>query len=558
MKLLTLSRRAALALGLSAATAASVAALVGPVRAAEADNRPTITVAVQQVVNSGALTPLREQSNVGARVFPMIFAPLIDLDRQGDLSPVPGLAESWTRIDDRTVELKLREGVTFHNGDPVTAEDVVFSFGPERMFGTTQPAGMDGPTKTIDADESKSVVGSSGPELPPEVPAIARRLWPALERVEIVDDRTVRFVNAVPDLTMEGRLARQGSQIVSKKAFLAAKDWSSWAQAPVSAGPYKVKEFKPDNVLVLESHDAYFGGKPPLKEIRYVVVPEVSARVNGLLSGDYEFATDIPPDQIATVEADPKFEIVGGPVLNHRLIVFDKNHPQLANPKVRQALTHAIDRDVIVEALWGGRTSVPKGLQWEYYDDMFHADWDVPEYDLEKAKQLVAESGYDGSPIPFRVLNNYYTNQVLTAQILAEMWKEAGLNVDLQMKENWQQIMERDGNRAIRDWSNSAPFSDPVSSIVNQHGPNGVQQQLGEWTNEEFNTLSDALEKGTDPAKRREAFRRMLEIAEREDPAFTVLHRNVVFYGKPKAIEWTWSPTFAMDFRADNFRMPGE
>ncbi|MEQ8349730.1 MAG: ABC transporter substrate-binding protein [Sneathiellaceae bacterium] len=553
----SLSRRTLLALGLSAATSVAALAAFAPARAAE-DPRPAIKVAVQQVVNSGALTPLREQSNVGARIFPMIYAPLIELDRQGDLAPIPGLAESWRRIDDRTIELTLREGATFHNGDPVTVEDVVFSFGPERMFGNLPPVGPDGKTRTVAVEEAKTVVGG-GPELPPEVPAIARRLWPSLEKVEVVDDRTVRFVNAVPDLTMEGRLARSGSsEIISKKAFLAAKDWASWAQHPVSAGPYKVKEFKPDNVLVLEPHDAYFRGKQPLSEVRYLVVPEVSARVNGLLAGDYQFVSDIPPDQIATVEADPRFEIVGGPVLNHRLIVFDKNHPQLADPKVRQALTHAIDREAIVEALWGGRTSVPAGLQWEYYDDMFHADWAVPAFDMDLAKKLVAESGYDGSPIPFRVLNNYYTNQVLTAQILAEGWKQAGLNVDLQMQENWQQILKRDETRAIRDWSNSAPFSDPVSSLVNQHGPNGLQQQGGEWTNAEFNELSDRLEKSTDPAERRAAFRRMLEIAEREDPAFTVLHRNVVFYGKPKAIAWDWSPTFAMDFRAGNIRMPGE
>ena len=552
-----LSRRAALALGLSLTTTLSVAALMAP-GAARADDRPVVRVAVQQVVNSGALTPLREQSNVGARIFPMIFAPLIDLDRQGDLAPVPGLAESWKRIDDKTVELKLRQGATFHNGDEVTAEDVAFSFGKERMFGDKPPrrAGQD--DKTIKSDDSKTLFTSTNtqasPELPPEVPAIARRLWPSLERVEVLDKYTVRFVNAVPDVTMEGRLARMGSQIISKRAFMEAKDWMSWARNPVSAGPFKIKEFRPDNVLVLEAHDTYFNGKPTVKEVRYTVVPEVPGRVNGLLSGEYDFASDIPPDQIATIEANDKFEVVGGPVLNHRLIVFDKNHPQLADARIRQALTHAMDRQAIVDALWGGRTSVPAGLQWEYYADMFHADWKVPEYNPELAKKLVKESGYKGEPIPFRVTNNYYTNQVQTAQILTEMWRSVGLNVEIQMKENWQQIFDRNEPRAIRDWSNSAPFSDPVSSIVNQHGPNGQQQQVGEWSNEEFNKLSGVLETSTNHEERRKAFRRMLEIAEREDPAYTVLHRNVVFYGKRKDIEWKWSPTFAMDFRADNIR----
>ncbi len=527
---------------------------------AQADVRPVLRIAVQQVATSGTLSPLREQSNVGARSFPMFYSALIDLNRQGDLSPVPGLASSWKRIDERTVELKLRKGALFHNGDEVTAEDVSFTFGPEYMFGATKPVRMGSVAATIATDSSTkkppAAAVSDGPTLPPEVPAIARRLWPSLEQVKAIDRYTVRFINAVPDLTMEGRIARSGSEIISKRAFLAAKDWAAWARNPVSAGPYKVKDFKPDNYLVLAAHDGYFGGKPPVREIRYQVVPEVSGRVNALLSGEYDFVTDVPPDQIKTIEANPKFEVVGGPVLNHRLVVFDKNHPQLANPLIRQAMTHAIDREAIVKALWANRTNVPAGLQWEFYAGMFQKDWTVPRYDPKLAAKLIKDAGYKGEPIPYRVLNNYYTNQVQTAQVLAEMWRAVGLNIDLQMKENWQQIFDSSKQRGIRDWSNSAPFNDPVSSIVNQHGPNGQQQQMGEWRNVEFNTLSSILETSTTVANRQRAFHRMLEIAERDDPAYTVLHRNVVFYGKRKDIGWKWSPTFAMDFRAVNLQMP--
>lgn len=527
---------------------------------AQSDTRPVVKVAVQQVSTSGTLTPLREQSNVGARSFPMIYAALIELNRQGDLSATPGLATSWKRIDDRTVELTLRKGARFHNGDEVTSEDVAFTFGPDYMFGNSKPRRQGDAQTTAKASDGKPLFTEAtktlGPTPPPEVPAIARRLWPSLEEVRAIDKYTVRFINAVPDATMEGRISRSGSEIISKRAYLAAKDWAAWARSPVAAGPFKVKEFRPDNLLVLAAHDDYYGGKPNVREIRYQVVPEVPGRVNGLLTGEYDFVTDIPPDQIKTIEANSRFEVVGGPVLNHRLIVFDKNHPQLADPRIRQAMSHAIDREAIVKALWANRTSVPAGLQWEYYATMFQKDWTVPKYDPKLAAKLVKDAGYKGEPIPFRVLNNYYTNQVQTAQILAEMWRAVGLNVDMQMKENWQQIFDRNSPRAVRDWSNSAPFNDPVSSIVNQHGPNGQQQQSGEWSNVEFNTLSGLLETSTNMPNRSRAFRRMLEIAEREDPAYTVLHRNVVFYGKRKDITWKWSPTFAMDFRAVNLRYP--
>lgn len=528
---------------------------------AQTDNRPVVRVAVQQVANSGTLTPLREQSNVGSRMFPMIYAGLIELNLQGDLSLKPGLATSWKRIDDYTVELKLRKGVKFHNGDELTSEDVAFTYSPEYMFGATKPLVVGQIPSTIATSTNQTpatAVKLPAATLPPEVPAVARRLFPSLSEVKVIDKYTVRFINSAPDLTLEGRIARS-SEIISKRAFFAAKDWPTWARNPVAAGPYKVKEFKPDNMLVLAAHDAYFAGKPNVKEIRYQVVPEVSGRVNGLLSGEYDFVTDIPPDQIKTIEANPKFEVVGGPVLNHRIIVFDKNHPQLANPKIRLALAHAIDRDAIVKSLWGNRTSVPSGLQWEYYGPMFQKNWTVPKYDPALATRLVKESGYKGEPIPLRVLNNYYTNQVQTAQVLTEMWRAVGLNVDMQIKENWGQILETANSaRGIRDWSNSAPFNDPVSSIVSQHGPNGQQQQAGEWRNDEFNTLSSLLETSTSMDNRSRAFQRMLEIAEREDPAYTVLHRNVVFYGKRKDIQWKWSPTFTMDFRADNLRMPSD
>jgi len=542
--------------------ALAVAGLITTGTVAQVDTRPVVKVAVQQVSTSGTLTPLREQSNVGSRSFPMIFAPLIDINRQGDLAPIAGLASSWKRIDDRTVELTLRKGARFHNGDEVTAEDVAFTYGPEHMFGNTQPYRIGGTPASVQAAASKPLLTPApklaGPTPPPEVPAIARRLWPSLERVQVVDKYTVRFINAVPDVTIEGRLSRSGSEIISKRAYLEAKDWSAWARSPVSAGPFKVKEFRPDNLLVLVAHDAYFGGKPTVREIRYQVVPEVSGRVNGLLTGEYDFVTDIPPDQIKTIEANAKFEVVGGPVLNHRLIVFDKNHPQLANPRIRLAMAHAIDRQAIVESLWANRTSVPAGLQWEYYGSMFQKDWTVPQYNPQLAAKLIKESGYKGEPIPYRVLNNYYTNQVQTAQVLAQMWRAVGLNIDIQMKENWQQIMDKNTARGVRDWSNSAPFNDPVSSIVNQHGPNGQQQKEGEWTNPEFNTLSGLMESSTNMPNRSRAFHRMLEIAEREDPAYTVLHRNVVFYGKRKDIEWKWSPTFAMDFRAGNLKYPAK
>jgi len=203
----------------------------------QADQRPAITIAVQKVVNSNTLETLREQSNVGERVFySSLWEGLIGRDWLGQLGPVPGLATEWRRISDSVVELSLRRGVMFHNGEEMTAEDVIFSFGRDRMFGTTLASAQG---RTIPIGEGMPAP-RPGRELPPEVPAVARRSWPALERVEAVDRYTVRFVNATPDVTLEGRLSRYGSDIVSRRAFEATASWLEWARKPVTTGPYKV------------------------------------------------------------------------------------------------------------------------------------------------------------------------------------------------------------------------------------------------------------------------------------------------------------------------------
>jgi peptide/nickel transport system substrate-binding protein len=541
-------RRLIAASGLAVASSALPRVAIG-----QADGRPSITIAVQQISNSASLEPLREQSNVGSRTFSFIFETLIMQNLMGQLEPVPGLAESWKRLDERTVELALRKGVKFHNGDEMTADDVVFTFSRERMFGPDYDITS---TKTL---FTSVLVRDSveGKKLPPEVPAVAKRSFPALEKVEAIDKYTVRFTNRTPDVTLEGRIGRLGSDIISRRAYEEAKTWMDWARAPVATGPYKVREFLVDQSLTLDAHEDYWGGRPPLKSVRLVVVPEVASRINGLLAGQFDFICDVPPDQIPGIEKNARFEVLGSPIVNHRLTVFDNHHPTLVDPRVRQAFTHAIDRQAIVDSLWSGRTRVPAGLQWEFYGPMFVENWTVPDYDPAKAKALLKAANYKGDPIPYRLLSNYYTNQVATAQVLVEMWRQAGLNVQIEMRENWQQIFEGNGQRAVRDWSNSAGFNDPISSIVAQHGPQGQQQQTGEWTNAEMNKLSDAMEIETDMTKRKAMFKRMLEICEREDPAYTVLHQTATFTAKRKDIAWKAAPAFQMDFRAGNFKMPG-
>ncbi|NKC04699.1 ABC transporter substrate-binding protein [Brucella haematophila] len=535
------------ALGLMGA-AAGTFIMPGIVRA---NQRRSVTVAVQKITNNNTLDIWNEQSNVGERVFfPNLWEGLILRDWMGNQGPVPGLATEWKRLDDKTIELKLRQGVKFHNGDELTAEDVVFSFSDERLFAGTEPAGG----KTLYEANFKP---QTEKELPAAIPGISRRLWPALRGVEAVDKYTVRFHNATPDVTLEGRLYAFGSQIANKRAWDESKSYAEWARKPVTTGPYKVASYKPDVELVLEAHDEYWGGQPPLQQIRFVEVPEVASRVNGLISGQYDFACDLPPDQIGTVTANPGLEIQSSTIWNHRITVFNTQNEILRNPLVRRAMTHSIDRQAIVDALWAGQTVVPAGMQFESFrtSDMFIDDWQPPKFDPELARDLLKQANYKGDAIPYRLLNNYYTNQTPTAQVLVEMWKQVGLNVEIEMKENWAQIHDPEGVKGVRDWSASNNINDPITPLVVQFGPNGEAQQKKDWSNDEVNKLSVIMETSTDRDQRKKAIKRMLEICEREDPAYNVLHQNAVFTGMKKELNWKAAPAFAMDFRSTNWNV---
>ncbi|WP_158747826.1 ABC transporter substrate-binding protein [Acidisphaera sp. L21] len=486
---------------------------------AQADTRPALTIAVQKIANTGTLEPLREQSsNASEHYLAGLLETPIARNQQAGLARMPGLATAWRRIDDRTVELDLRPCVRFHDGTTMTAEDVAWNFGPERMFGSALPA---------------------------DIPAIARRHWPALERVDATGPLTVRFVNAKPDITMEGRLSAGGSEIVSPRSF--HTPWVDYARAPSGTGPYKLREFRPDVSLTLDAHDDYWGGRPPCRSIRFLEVPEAAARVNGLLSGQYDLACDIVPDQIDAIEGTGRFVVRGGPVTNHRIVNFDMHHPSLADPRVRLAMAQAVDGKAIVDSLWAGRTTIPPGLQFAFYGPMLVPGWTVPPNDPAAARALLKAAGYKGDPIPYRIRKDYYAAETSTAQVLAAMWQDVGLNVELSIKENWSQVLEKTPPRGLRNWSNSAVFDDPVSSIVNQEGPNGAQQQVGEWSNAEMNTLSGQMEASSDIPARRAMFARMLQICEREDPAYIVLHQNANFTAVRKTLAWPGTASFYVD-----------
>ena len=471
-----------------------------------------LIVAVPQ--SPGALEPvLRNNTSTLQTVF-SVYDRLLTVDfRTGEIAP--GLAESWEQIDATTYEFTLRDGVTFHDGGPVTVDDVIFSFSEER----TQGPGGEGAT-------------------------VAHQYHGSIESVEAIDERTVRISLNQIDPTILIKLGGWGTEIVSKAAFEAAGGWDGWNNGPVATGPYRIVEHVQDEILVLEAHDDYWRGEPPYDRIEFRVVPESVVRLNGLLAGDFDMITFVSPDQIPQIEEAEGFEVVGGAIQNVRMLSFFLTEGLLADPLIRRAISHAIDRELIVATIWQGRTEVAPSLQHPVFGELFLQDVAAPAYDPDLARTLLEEAGYDGSEIVYRTQTAAYPLELQTSQIILEMLRAVGLNVRLEVVENWAQVEAEPTASTLVNNSTLIAWPDPTGGLLRRYGA-GMFHDRDPWTwrNDEFNALAAEFRTAAELDRRLEIHGRLLEIWEKEDPAATVLFYNALFYGKRTDIDWAPLPT---------------
>jgi peptide/nickel transport system substrate-binding protein len=478
---------------------------------AQAEGASHLTVALDELPRQ--LDPLLYQTNPGYRSMLNIYDTLLTVDYAGDGALQPALAESWTRVDGQTLDLVLRQGVLFHDGSPLTVDDVVFTFSQARMFNEASPG-----------------YGT------------AQQFLSTIKSVEAVDDKTIRVTSTVTDPVLELRLTAWGSQIINKAAFLAAGGFEGFAQKPVGTGPFSLVSLSPDAVQ-LQAFADYWGGKPAIETLTYSSSPELSSRIAGLASNDFDLIGDVPADQFAAVTRDENLEVVGGTVASLRIVKFDTRNEQLKDPRVRQAMSLAIDRQAIVDALWAGQVTVPNGHQLPSFGPLYDPDRPAYRYDPEEAKRLLAEAGYDGTPIPYRIRTAAYGPELATAQVLVSMWQAVGVNIDMQIKENFGQMMEFPGV-GMRNGVDPILVNDPIFGLWRSYD----RSQAEIWSNEEFFKLGDVLQSSLDPAERKAAFSGMMDIFD-TDPPGIILHAMGVFYGKKKSVDWAPYPSVYMDFR---------
>ncbi|NHN31532.1 ABC transporter substrate-binding protein [Paenibacillus agricola] len=461
------------------------------------------------------LDPQRTSGNTSIRILYNIFETILLSDPKDEFSLKPMLATEWKRVDDYTLDVTLRKGVKFHNGDELTAKDVVFSFNrvQEKLPGMEDAANM------------LSVV----------------------KEVQVVDNYKFRIVTNVVDPLLEQRIASSWGSWIVPADYITKVGNDAFAAKPVGTGPYKVVSYSPEKV-VLERFDDYWGGKPAAQRIEYIVYNETSTRMTALITGEVDIITQLPLDQVPVIEKNKDLSVKGLNISNMHVLTFNTAGGPLADKKVRQALSLSIDRQMLVDKLWQGKAIIPKGHQYSEYGDYYLNDYPAPEYNVEKAKKLLAESSYHGELIEYELKSNYYTFGNEAAEAIVDMWNKIGINAKVKFSDK----VER---KSVASWSNTMRFPDPSGGLSLLWGP-GTEAEKTYWKDMDKQFIQNAKELASilDPAKRKELARKQMQIWDDVVPG-AVLYYPYESWGIRSGLEWTPYSSQAMDFRADNFKV---
>jgi peptide/nickel transport system substrate-binding protein len=342
-----------------------------------------------------------------------IYDPLFHPD--ATLQPQPALATGFEIIDDDTWELKLREGIKFHDGTDFDANDVVFTW--ERL-GTVE--------------------GSDG---------LAAETGSPVKEIEVVDPHTIRMHTdgPTPDLITRLTLLSIISDAIDPAAT--TEDFNT-GKAAIGTGPFKLVEWKRGNELVLERNEDYWGEKPEFDRIVLKDMSNDAARVAALQAGDVDMIDYVPPLDAARLSETEGIDVWTTPAGRVIFIQFNTVADQApmtaakdggaleANPfkdnRVRQALNVAISRELIVDRIMEGlaypaNQGVPEGFGG------FAEDLADPAYDPDQAKALLAEAGFpDGFKTTLACPNDRYINDAAICQAIGQMWSRIGIDATIE------------------------------------------------------------------------------------------------------------------------------
>jgi peptide/nickel transport system substrate-binding protein len=345
------------------------------------------------------LDPLKMMSAPAATVAEHMVETLIYLAVDGSLEPA--LAESWEPSEDGLAwDLKLREGISFHDGTPFNAEAVKFNL--DRFMGKGEFEG-----------ES----------------AIYSFLLSEVEEVEVVDENTVRLHLTQQFAPIASHLSHSFIGMHSP-ASLQALDADEYVEAPVGTGAYKYVAWDRGEQIVMEKNEDYWGGAPKLDTVTFKFVPEAGSRVIMLETGEAHAMMAVPPTDIARLEAADDIDIVYQSSVRVIYMGFNLEDEKFQDVRVRQALNYAIDKEAIIATIFQG-VGTPSSAP--IVPSVFGYTQVGPyEYNLEMAKELLEEAGYaDGFDIELFHPTGRYPQDSTVAEAVQAMLAEVGINATL-------------------------------------------------------------------------------------------------------------------------------
>ncbi|MEP4248148.1 ABC transporter substrate-binding protein [Tateyamaria sp.] len=374
---------------------AATAALFAGMAAAKTD----ITVAMQ--LEPPHLDPTSAAAGaIDSVLYSNVFEGLTRF--MGDGSVVPGLAKSWEISDDGlTYTFSLRDGVTFHDGTAMDAEDVKFTL--DRIL----------------AEDSANA---------------QKALYAAISSVEVVDPKTVRLTLSEPNGNMLFNLAWGDAVIVAPESIENIK------QQPIGTGPFKFDSWTQGDSIQISQYADYWGDQPALTEATFKFISDPTAAFGAMMAEDVDAFVGFPaPENLPQFEADPRFQVLTGSTEGETILSTNNKQAPFDDLRVRQALAHAIDRQAIIDgAMFGFGT--PIGTHFAPHNPAYVDLTGLSAYDPDKARALLAEAGMaDGFETTLHLPPPSYARR--GGEIIAAQLAEVGIKAEI-INVEWAQWLE--------------------------------------------------------------------------------------------------------------------
>ena len=486
--------------GASSSTPASASASAAS--GTSSNDSTTLTLAI----NADILTTDPQALNNGTTtsVLYNVFSNLVKYDDAGEI--VMDLAESYELLEDQvTWEFKIREDAVFHDGTPVTAEDVAWSL-----------------TRVM-TDESSSDYMNFSP----------------LAEAVAVDDYTVHVVSDDPYPIMLQLLCKGGAAVLPK-AYFEENGEEVWLANPIGSGPYQLTEYvKDDHVTLVPFADYYGEQNPDWEEVIFRVVPESSTRVGELIAGNVDAVNMVIPTEWERVNGNEGTAVVNGPSTRVYQLALKTDKGPTADLRVRQAIDLAIDDQTIVDTILQGAgtpmlTRVPSGVNGCNEDLVGKYN-----YDPDRAKELLAEAGYpDGFSMKIEAPTGRYTMDAEISQAIVAMLSQVGITVDLQLLESSAYSNVFSAHSAEDGFMTcfGLGFFDASYGMIGYFGVNTSGES--NWNNQEYIDMYYEAEFNMNEEERTQLFQEMQQMVADEVP-YAIICQIDNSYGVKDSITMT-------------------